>query len=596
MGSGWSTPGITRLTVAAIAVALSIAGGAHIAGAAPAALPQPCTLLTRVDAQTLLGLKVQPPKRSGRGCTYTAVPTGPVGQVEIYVDSTLPRTLQIDRNELHHTFWKVPRLGDQALEEEWNIFARKGTVWITIHVVRIDPWPPYRKRLEQAARIAISRIAARRPAGLRLAADVSEDPPASGGLERWAGAERRYGGTVTHYAGVVFQPDVVLIGSGARAIRAKSPDGLTWTIDGSATGASDLRVGRVMVATTLATGRVLKLTRIGPDVRVVLGPVKLTDIIHDGVFQSTAPVPVARPIVYTTAVPKNPTKKRRRPQVASARMGGAAGTATPICCEGGIGVHLDYHNAAGKLSATIQLYAEHLSVDFHIRIGSGKLIDSGFQLHGVGGLKYDINGATKNGRGDFRTGPVAVPGAVTIPLVGPLAITIVQSFDASLQLLGQASLQTTGDYRFTGTLGFGYTGGGLMRRPLAMATEKPIGENTLSLGVGSNSVSIGYAMRATVGVGVVVFTAGAWGELRTGLALTADGSHLQSLTFACTTVAVDARAKFGVGYSVADFVREPINALLGLLHIKPIPARGGPEWGPFIVWRPPDSQWCPKRS
>ena len=68
----------------------------------------------------------------------------------VYVETSLPRTLQIDRS-LHHRFWKVPRLGDQALEEEWNIFVRKGRVWITIQLVRTEAWPAYRKPLERAA-------------------------------------------------------------------------------------------------------------------------------------------------------------------------------------------------------------------------------------------------------------------------------------------------------------------------------------------------------------------------------------------------------------------------------------------------------------
>jgi hypothetical protein len=585
------------LALSVLALATGV-GSAAASRATAAALPQACSLLTRAEAQVLAGVKLQRPNDLGRGlgCMYTGYPTGPVAQVELYVDSSLPRTLQIDRAVLHHAFWKVPRLGDQALEEQGYIFVRKGSVWITLHVISPDVWPGPRKRLERAARIAISRVkpAARRAAGFRSLAGVSRDPPAGGGRERWTGVERRYGGGITRYDGVVFQPSVVLIGGGARAIRSASPDGLTWTIDATAPGASDLSVGKIMLATTLATGRVLELTRDGSNLRVVLGPVALTDIVRNGEFRSMAPVPVATPVVYKTTLPSKPSKKRRT-QSAAKLSGGAAGTATPICCEGGIGVHLYYHNAAGKLSATIQLYAERPSVDFHIRIGGGKLIESGFRLRGVGGLKYEISGATDNGSGNFRTGPIAVPGALTIPLVGPLAITITQSFDASMQLVGQASLKTTGDYRFTGALGFGYDGGALKREALTMETKTPMSENTLSLGIASNSVSIGYALRATVGIGAVVFTAGAWGELRAGLALTGDGSHLQSLTFGCTTVAIDVKAKFGVGFSVADFVRAPINALLGLAHIKPIPARGGPEWGPFTVWHPPNSQWCPPR-
>jgi hypothetical protein len=433
----------------------------------------------------------------------------------------------------------------------------------------------------------------RRTAGLRTTAALAKDPPASSRRERWTGSERRYGGTVTHHAGVVYQPNVVLIGGGAQAIRGRRADGLTWTVNGRAPGAGDLRVGKIMLATTFATGRVLKLTHSGPNIRVVLGPVPLTDIVHDGEFSSGGAVALAHPILVKTMLPTKPARKQRRIQ--SRTAGGAACSSTPFWAAG-MGIRLYCHNGSGRLRATIKLYAEQPSVDFHIGIGGGKLLDAGFRLRGVGGLSYDVAAATMNGQGNFDTGPIEVPQAITIPLSDGLAITITQSFRVALGLVGRATMETAGNYRVSGTLGFGYTGGSLNREALTMGTKTPVSKSTLSLGVGPNLISVGYDLRATVGLGAVVLTAGAWGELNAGLALLADGSHLQSLKFGCTTVALDVRSKFGVGYSVADFVRKPINAFLGLFRIKPIPKSGGPSWGPFPVWQPPASEWCPPRK
>jgi hypothetical protein len=350
-----------------------------------------------------------------------------------------------------------------------------------------------------------------------------------------------------------------------------------------------------MLATAFAAGRVLKLTHAGSSLRVVLGPVALTDIIRDGEFESHGHVRISRPLLYRSTVPQKPTKKRHG-RSASAASGGPTGWATPFCCDGGMGVHLYYRNGDGKLSATLTLVARRVSIDFHIRIGGGKLIDAGLQVSGLGGLRYDINGSTMSGRGNMVLEPQQVPEVFTIPLAGPLAITITQYFDASMEFTGRATMKTVGEYQLSGTLGFGYEGGKPSPAKLDMDTKTPVSESTLSLGVGVNRVKIGYALRATVGVGAVVFEAGAWGKLRAGLALSADGSHLMSLEFGCTTVGLDVSDVFGVGFSVADFIRKPINVLLGLLRIKPIPAQGGVAWGPYTVWKPATAEWCPPRK
>jgi hypothetical protein len=56
---------------------------------------------------------------------------------------------------------------------------------------------------------------------------------------------------------------------------------------------------------------------------------------------------------------------------------------------------------------------------------------------------------------------------------------------------------------------------------------------------------------------------------------------------------LDVTSKVGVGYTIPDYALSVINAILGVVHMKPIPAHGGPEWGPFVVWRPPPGEYCP---
>jgi hypothetical protein len=80
---------------------------------------------------------------------------------------------------------------------------------------------------------------------------------------------------------VTYQPDVVIIGGGPKAIRAVSDDSLTWTIDGSAKGVRELSVGKIMFASSRAVGRVVALQSRGNGVAVTLAPVSFTDIVRD---------------------------------------------------------------------------------------------------------------------------------------------------------------------------------------------------------------------------------------------------------------------------------------------------------------------------
>ena len=123
-------------------------------------------------------------------------------------------------------------------------------------------------------------------------------PRRSSQVAQLSGNELRYGAGATAVAGVVYQPDVVLIGGGAAAVRVVSASGLTWTIDANAPGASKLAVGKIMLATSFGTGRVLKLTRSGAEVTVILGPVSITDVIRDANLGSSTPIPIGETLAY----------------------------------------------------------------------------------------------------------------------------------------------------------------------------------------------------------------------------------------------------------------------------------------------------------
>jgi hypothetical protein len=127
--------------------------------------------------------------------------------------------------------------------------------------------------------------------------------------------EQQYGkAPVKNPKDMTYQPGVVIIGDGPKAIRHASSDGLTWTMDKSASGVSDLAPGKVMYASSKALGKVMKVEPAGDDVAVLLAPIELTDLIKDGTLDFDEPLDVGSAAVQQipdapgayTELPKDP--------------------------------------------------------------------------------------------------------------------------------------------------------------------------------------------------------------------------------------------------------------------------------------------------
>src|SRR3954464_14531365 len=105
------------------------------------------------------------------------------------------------------------------------------------------------------ARIAVLVAAA--IAGATACGGSSSSPGASGSATNAHAspvAVATYGYAPTSDTRGHLAPDVVVVDGGANAVRSASVDGLTWTIDGKAQGASRLRVGSVLLLTSRAVG------------------------------------------------------------------------------------------------------------------------------------------------------------------------------------------------------------------------------------------------------------------------------------------------------------------------------------------------------
>lgn len=123
----------------------------------------PCQLLTQAEATTLAGIELQPAVSAGAEgiptlCQYTADPNGPVAQVQILTGDGVEKSLQIDRDVLFHEFTTVDGLGDEAFQEDNNIFVHKGANWAQINLVLLNDPADNVAPMQQAAQLMASRM------------------------------------------------------------------------------------------------------------------------------------------------------------------------------------------------------------------------------------------------------------------------------------------------------------------------------------------------------------------------------------------------------------------------------------------------------
>lgn len=429
----------------------------------------------------------------------------------------------------------------------------------------------------------------------------------------WSGAQLAYGGDITRVAGLTYQPGVVLVGGGAGAIRGASADGLAWTLAGNAPGVAQLHVGSIMLATVFAAGRVIGLKHVGPDVQVLLAPVALTDVIRDGTFSSARPIPLSDGLYYSqdfasaapTSTPSGsahsflgrlapgtpvaaslPAPSASPPQSRAGNF-----TMRPFCCSDGLGVHVGYRSDAGVLSADLSLAVSAPTATFHIGVGGGHLVDASITIHGAGALRFSLHGDVVHASGNVTSGPIWVPGSLTIPLTGPFTLNFAQAFTVTMQIGGAGAINAGATYPISGELGFGFGGRSGTPNGLSFSDPNPIAKTVAAPAIGIVAVSLGWSLRASVSIGLPALSFGIWYEIEPGLALAVDDSPM-SLSFGCATAAISVRGRYGVGYRIPSFIASALSAVLSIFGAKPIPATGGLAWGPYPIWNPASEKYC----
>jgi hypothetical protein len=111
-------------------------------------------------------------------------------------------------------------------------------------------------------------------------------------------SQRKFGIAPQRDPSVEYQPDIILMEQGDKAIRSIATDGMTWTFDANAPHVSEFQLGKIVFATGRAVGRIISLKRQGGDVSVILGPIQLTDVIRRANYAMDAPIDVSNMLAY----------------------------------------------------------------------------------------------------------------------------------------------------------------------------------------------------------------------------------------------------------------------------------------------------------
>lgn len=322
----------------------------------------------------------------------------------------------------------------------------------------------------------------------------------AGGSEQ---ADLRYGYGPKPDSSVVYQPDVVLVGGGSRAIRSVSGDGFTYVVDGDAKGIGDVAPGKIMFVTSEAVGRVVKVERSGGDKAVTLAPVRLTDVVRDGHFTFDQPLDLAAqafsplPDLLGEVVEEDPPGTGPVvPDAAQATGVGmnAIGTGDlrlavppvvlgPAREPGSQGARSlkrtvgDWEIEAYQDPSKLGLTASHgtavqrLKVDFDIqlllrnlrawgdiRVTNGVIPNPQFRIDGVEGLAVTIAAGAEGGLEDNKKAKIELPIEVKQPIIiGGFPATLTETFKFLVTTGFSAkngNIRATGRWGLDGPIGY----------------------------------------------------------------------------------------------------------------------------------------------
>jgi hypothetical protein len=408
---------------------------------------------------------------------------------------------------------------------------------------------------------------------------------------------------------ITYQPDVVLIGGGPRAIRAVSPEGLRFSMDAKAPGVDQLAIGKIMFAASQAVGRVHALEPNGDVVDVTLIPVALGEVIKDGHLQldqalsldtlataempqlpdaiedlpsddlTGAPSPAARAgedvirmptvalAVARQQAPRNGTPSAAEQSKSTTVKGW---TLTGYKTSSTIGLRGDRGVAAGKpvsgdanLKVVLDAHLEidNLRVVADIPVVDGQTGSGHFRIYGIKGLVMSARAGVVNGLSDNRKVKIEIPIELKWPtVIAGFPATFSQKFKFLVQTAFTAkngNLAATAEWDLDGSIG---VDGSTVTLPTMTARGTKLIDSLSGVSVGVNGAVVAVSFQFGYLIGLPYAGAGPTAALITSLGLT-NGSSLGIVQ--CKQVSITSVVSGGVVISVFDPVKQALKKLTG---------------------------------
>ena len=455
-------------------------------------------------------------------------------------------------------------------------------------------------------------------------------PPRLLRIDQLTEAEQRYGHSARRSSKVTYQPDVVIPEAGAAAIRSAGTDGVTWTLDASAEGVDAIRPGRVLLLTSRAAGRVLGVSKEAGGLRVVLGPVQITEIVRDGEFKLDQPVDLTQaqsytvPDMFSPVIPVPPVVASARSEgaewlasVSPCRTPGGTGVPVrfasnrptcspigfasaagpefslePISGSKGFGVRIKSNDAGVLFVGEAVLYLKTPRLYFNLVIRGGQITTAAVRLDGVGGLLMTFEAASPSPIAGNINAKRYAPLDWSFPIIGmgvPFAVTIRQQYELKTVFTSTGSLKARIYYELQGGLGVEYregkwsTGGPTGVKPVVSLDNLLLSTQGAAFGV--TGMVMTHHAKVLVGVGAFGFATGPYGFLNSSVTVTR-GSDLGILQgpLACKQATLSMGVGAGVGYMMPESVTNLINSFLRAINIREeIGSSGGLESKPVII-------------
>jgi hypothetical protein len=392
--------------------------------------------------------------------------------------------------------------------------------------------------------------------------------------------------------GADYQPDVVVVGGGASSIRSASANSLVWTIAKSAPGAEKLKVGSVMLLTSVATGRVAAIHDDGDSRVVTLAPVNLTDVIRNGSIDVDQALPASAisyqlipDLVGAQSVPQagdlpsaniSPSGYRgTKPFTAEpAALHGAApqpGGTLPLASDSSLEVKVGEWTVSpdisdnklelgverdGNLKVGIDFAFDTNNLHFHgiDTIKNGQSTHSGFEITGITGLTISLQAGAAGGSADNEKIRIEAPIEANLEIPPspataglPMDIKVEFTFSVETAITGDNStLVATGIWGLDGPIGYD---GSNFETP-TFTVKQSIIDSITGITLGPSGIVFGVEMKFQVGVGVASLSAGPFAGVTVDLGVT-NGSSLGAALARCKGATLDLRGSAGVGVELS---------------------------------------------